>query len=297
MAPSVEIRNLTKSFGRIIAVKDVSLTLDKPGIVTLLGPNGAGKTSLMKIVTGISRATSGSVTVNGLAIEDNLSKVLGFMGTLVEQPEFYSYLRGREILEFICRIRGIPARDSRERIREISELTGCSNFLERKASGYSRGMKQRLGLAAALVHDPEIIILDEPTFGLDPRGMFEMRNILRDLNKRREKIILLSTHLIQEAKELSDRVIIMNNGSVVKDISNEERNFLKIRVLGGAKLLKPEDLPDGFRPDGDYLLTENTESVPKILKQLIDRGIMFDRVQEYNDLEEIYLNNVNGVKQ
>ncbi len=297
MAPSVEIRNLTKSFGRIIAVKDVSLTLDKPGIVTLLGPNGAGKTSLMKIVTGISRATSGSVTVNGLAIEDNLSKVLGFMGTLVEQPEFYSYLRGREILEFICRIREIPARDSRERIREISELTGCSNFLERKASGYSRGMKQRLGLAAALVHDPEIIILDEPTFGLDPRGMFEMRNILRDLNKRREKIILLSTHLIQEAKELSDRVIIMNNGSVVKDISNEERNFLKIRVLGGAKLLKPEDLPDGFRPDGDYLLTENTESVPKILKQLIDRGIMFDRVQEYNDLEEIYLNNVNGVKQ
>ena len=214
------------------------------------------------------------------------------MGTLVEQPEFYSYLRGQEILEFTCRIRGMSVGEARIRIREIAELTGCSAYLDRKAGGYSRGMKQRLGLAAALVHDPEIIILDEPTFGLDPRGMFEIRNILKELNRRHEKIIIMSTHLIQEAKEISDRVIIMNNGSVVKDMRNEERNLLKIRVAGGASSLNPSVIPDGLRVDGEYIISDSTGDVPAILKRLLDAGIRFDRVQEYDDLEEIYLKNV-----
>jgi ABC-2 type transport system ATP-binding protein len=276
-----------------VAVRDVNLTLDTPGIVTILGPNGAGKTTLMKIMTGISRATSGSILVNTLPITDNLAKVLGYMGTLVEQPEFYPYLKGQEILEFICRIRGMSMEAARIRIKEIGELTGCSAYLDRKAGGYSRGMKQRLGLAAALVHDPEIIILDEPTFGLDPRGMFEIRNILKELNRRREKIILLSTHLIQEAKEISDRVIIMNNGSVVKDMRNEEKNLLKIRIIGGASSLNPSVIPAGFRVDDEYIISESVDDVPAILKRLMDAGIKFDRVQEYNDLEEIYLKNVN----
>ena len=288
----IRIENLSKNYGNVEALKSVNLTFDREGIIVLLGPNGAGKTTLMKTMTGISRPTSGDIFINEHSVMEDLSTALSSIGSLVEQPEFYPYLTGREILNFSCRIRGFTRSECTERIDEISRLTGCFSYLDRKAGEYSRGMKQRLGLSLSLLHDPPIIILDEPTFGLDPKGMYQFRNILKDINAKKEKIIILSTHLISEAKEVGDRIIIINNGSIVSDFENTDAGYVRIRVDGSKDSRALQELASDHRFEHGYLFLRPDEDIPAILKRLVLDNVRFDRVEEYSDLENQYITSV-----
>ncbi len=227
----VETRDLTKRYGpRILAVDRVSLTLRRGEVYGFLGPNGAGKTTTLRMLLGLIRPTSGTARVLGRQPGDPES--LARVGALVESPAFYPYLSGRDNLRVIARYAGV----SKERIEAVLELVELTDRAHDKFAMYSLGMKQRLGVAAAVLKDPELLILDEPTNGLDPAGMADMRGLIRSLGSG-ERTVLLSSHLLGEVEQICDRVGVISGGSLIAEGTVEE-------LRGGAALLvaaKPLD--------------------------------------------------------
>lgn len=214
----IEIKNVTKVYGSQRALDNVSFAI-KPGeIVGLLGPNGAGKSTLMKIITCFIPPSSGSVEVCGHSIYDAPREVCRHIGYLPEQNPLYTDMYIPEFLRFIADIYGL--KNSRQRVDEMIELTGLTPELGKKINALSKGYRQRVGLAQAMIHDPEVLILDEPTTGLDPNQLEEIRKVIRNAGK--SKIVLLSTHIMQEVEAMCNRAIIINHGQIVTDSSIEE---------------------------------------------------------------------------
>lgn len=215
-ASLVETRDLTKRYGpRIVAVDRVSLTVRRGEVYGFLGPNGAGKTTTLRMLLGLIRPTSGTASVLGRSPGDpeGLSRV----GALVESPAFYPYLSGRDNLRVIARYAGVP----KERIEATLEMVDLTDRARDKFATYSLGMKQRLGVAAALLKEPELLILDEPTNGLDPAGMADMRTLIRRLGSG-ERTVLLSSHLLGEVEQICDRVGVIFHGSLIAESTVEE---------------------------------------------------------------------------
>lgn len=286
---SITFKSVSKKFGSIQALDNLSFFVNH-GSTGILGPNGSGKTTMMKILTGLLRPDSGEVLVNDIEVIKEPKKAMKFVGSLIEQPEFYTYLTGYETLEFACRIRGLSKIDTLTEIQRVSKLTGCNTYLDRRTGGYSRGMKQRLGLSLALAGDPDILVLDEPTFGLDPKGMKELGSLILDL--RKVKTILFSTHIISEAKELCDRVIIMENGIQKYDSMDDKANeTISISVSG-----RISNIPD-LSKFGSYSFKENLILISKtdgvensdIVELLVKNGIKIQTVESYNNIEGKYL--------
>ena len=212
---SIIVKNLTKVYGKQKALNDVSLSIEDGEIVGLLGPNGAGKSTMMKILTCFIPPTSGDVKVCGYDIFDNPMEVRRSIGDLPEQNPLYYDMYVREFLLFVAGIHRIEKKLRRERVEEIIELTGLSKEVNKKIAALSKGYKQRVGVAQALIHDPEVLILDEPTTGLDPNQLVEIRNLIKQVGKT--KTVLLSTHIMQEVEAVCSRVVIINNGRLVAD--------------------------------------------------------------------------------
>lgn len=212
---SIIVKNLTKVYGKQKALNDVSLSIEDGEIVGLLGPNGAGKSTMMKILTCFIPPTSGDVKVCGYDIFDNPMEVRRSIGYLPEQNPLYYDMYVREFLLFVAGIHRIEKKLRRERVEEIIELTGLSKEVNKKIAALSKGYKQRVGVAQALIHDPEVLILDEPTTGLDPNQLVEIRNLIKQVGKT--KTVLLSTHIMQEVEAVCSRVVIINNGRLVAD--------------------------------------------------------------------------------
>ncbi len=212
---SIIVKNLTKVYGKQKALNDVSLSIEDGEIVGLLGPNGAGKSTMMKILTCFIPPTSGDVKVCGYDIFDNPMEVRRSIGYLPEQNPLYYDMYVREFLLFVAGIHRIEKKLRRERVEEIIELTGLSKEVNKKIAALSKGYKQRVGIAQALIHDPEVLILDEPTTGLDPNQLVEIRNLIKQVGKT--KTVLLSTHIMQEVEAVCSRVVIINNGRLVAD--------------------------------------------------------------------------------
>ena len=212
---SIIVKNLTKVYGKQKALNDVSLSIEDGEIVGLLGPNGAGKSTMMKILTCFIPPTSGDVKVCGYDIFDNPMEVRRSIGYLPEQNPLYYDMYVREFLLFVAGIHRIEKKLRRERVEEIIELTGLSKEVNKKIAALSKGYKQRVGIAQALIHDPEVLILDEPTTGLDPNQLVEIRNLIKHVGKT--KTVLLSTHIMQEVEAVCSRVVIINNGRLVAD--------------------------------------------------------------------------------
>ncbi|KAA3652915.1 MAG: gliding motility-associated ABC transporter ATP-binding subunit GldA [Bacteroidetes bacterium] len=214
---SIIVENVTKIYGKQKALNDVSFTA-KPGeIVGFLGPNGAGKSTMMKIITGFLPANSGSVSVCGLEVSSNQIEIKKKIGYLAEQNPLYYDMYVREYLAFIAGI--FKINDSKNKINEIIELVGLSLEQNKKIGALSKGYKQRVGLAHALLHDPEVLILDEPTTGLDPNQLEEIRNLIKKIGAK--KTVMLSTHIMQEVEAICDRVIIINRGEIVANDSTK----------------------------------------------------------------------------
>lgn len=212
---SISIKNLTKVYGEQKALDNINIEIEQGQIVGLLGPNGAGKSTMMKILTCFIPPTEGEVKVCGYDIFDNPMQVRANIGYLPEQNPLYYDMYVREFLTFIAGIHKIDKKIRKQRVEEIIELTGISKEVNKKISMLSKGYKQRVGIAQALIHDPKVLILDEPTTGLDPNQLVEIRELIKQIGQT--KTVLLSTHIMQEVEAVCSRVIIINNGKLVAD--------------------------------------------------------------------------------
>jgi ABC-2 type transport system ATP-binding protein len=210
---SLEIKKISKKYGDQDALIDVSFSLKKGDIVGFLGPNGAGKTTLMKIITSIIKPDSGDITINGYDTQKNEISTKRQIGYLAENNPLYKDMLVTEYLDFIASLYEI--KNKKDKVKEIIKKTGLESEIKKKIEELSKGYKQRVGIAAALVHDPNVLILDEPTTGLDPNQLIEIRKLIQEIGQ--EKIVLLSTHILQEIPKICNHIIIINEGRIVEN--------------------------------------------------------------------------------
>jgi len=287
----VETRDLTKRYGpHIMAVDRVSLTVRRGEVYGFLGPNGAGKTTTLRMLLGLIRPTSGEASVLGHAPGD--PKGLSRVGALVESPAFYPYLSGRDNLRVIARYANVP----KKRIEGALDLVGLTDRARDKFATYSLGMKQRLGVAATLLKDPELLILDEPTNGLDPAGMADMRALIRSLGSG-ERTVLLSSHLLGEVEQICDRVGVISRGELIAESTVRE-------LRGGAALLVAAEPLDRARErveqllgaervhvrDGSLRLDADPATAGRINRELVQADVEVTELRRIErTLEEVFL--------
>ena len=215
----IRVENLSKNYGPVKAVRSISFDLDDGQVVGFLGANGAGKSTTLKIMTGYISPSSGNVYFNDQNIHDNTSEIQKDIGYLPELNPLYGEMRVHDYLKFISEIRGIPKENFKSAFQKVVEECALNAVAHRTIGNCSKGYKQRIGLAAAMIHDPKILILDEPVTGLDPNQIVEIRQLIRKLGK--EKIVIMSSHILQEIQATVDRIIIINEGSIVADGSSD----------------------------------------------------------------------------
>ena len=223
---SLEIKNISKKYKTQIALSNICFSLQKGDIVGFLGPNGAGKTTLMKIITSTLKQDMGSVSINGLDTIENELDTKAQIGYLAENNPLYNEMYVTEYLDFIASIYNLS--DKKQKIESIINKTGLDLAKSKKIEQLSKGYKQRVGLAAALVHNPDILILDEPTTGLDPNQLVEIRSLIKETGK--DKIVLLSTHIMQEIPKICNKIIIISKGKIVDNRDIDEFKTLKINL-------------------------------------------------------------------
>lgn len=233
----IEVRNLTKTYGKLKALDNVSLRVPKGQIYGLVGKNGAGKTTLMRVLSNQTIGEQGEVSLFGEGTPAGLNKMRRRTGTMIEIPSFYPFLSARENLEYYRRQRGIAGSGC---VDEVLEMVELSHADKKKFKNFSLGMKQRLGLALALMNNPELLILDEPVNGLDPEGIVQFRNILLKMNREYDVTILISSHILAELQNLATHYTFMDNGKILQDISEKElsaisREHIELKVDSAEK--------------------------------------------------------------
>ena len=206
--------NLSKSYGSFKALSGLSLKLEGSKCVGYLGPNGSGKTTTLKLFTDMIGASEGRALINGISVRENKRMALEHCGALIESPEIYPSFTPREALSMIAEIRGIPSADRKKRIEEAISEVKMDEWLDKKVGKFSKGMKQRVNVASALLSEPDIVLLDEPSTGLDPRGMAEVRDIVKSL-KKQNRLVFMSSHLLSEVSEVCDEVAIIDHGRLI----------------------------------------------------------------------------------
>ncbi|WP_321423611.1 ABC transporter ATP-binding protein [uncultured Methanobacterium sp.] len=252
----IKIDSLNKSFGRIRALENLNLEIEKGELLGIIGPNGAGKTTAIRIICCILQPDSGNVTVGGYSIYRDQIKIKSMIGYLPEEPNLYERFKARDLLKYFGELYGVPKNEINGRIDELLELVGMSHRADDQINTFSKGLRQRIGIARALIHDPEVIIFDEPTMGLDPATSRAIRNFIKEL--KGDKTVILCTHYMDEADLLCDRVAILNQG--------------KIRNMG-----TPESLKEKIH--GDIILQVRVYEPQKIQK---DQILAFDSVEGVN---------------
>ena len=216
----ISVSNLSKNYGNVKAVDSISFDLKDGEVVGFLGANGAGKTTTLKMITGYLVPTNGEIKVNGLDIVDNISEIQEMIGYLPELNPLYTEMRVYDYLEFLGSIRNIKGPDFKQALSRVVDKCGLSGVVHKIIADCSKGYKQRIGLAAAMIHDPKILILDEPVTGLDPNQIVEIRSLIKSLGK--EKLVFMSSHILQEIQATVDKIIIIDKGKIVANGTNEE---------------------------------------------------------------------------
>ncbi len=224
--PSIEAVNLTKRYGSFTALSNLNLKIEGAKCVGFLGPNGAGKTTTLKIFTDMIKATDGKALINGISVHENKRSALAHVGDLIESPEIYPALTPNEALSMVAEIRGVARSERAKKIDEAISEVKMNDWKNKKVGKFSKGMKQRINIAAALLSEPDILMLDEPTTGLDPRGMSEVRDIVKSL-KKKNRLIFMSSHLLPEVSDVCDEVAMIDHGKllVYDTLSNVTANF------------------------------------------------------------------------
>lgn len=237
----IDVKHLAKSFGSFEAVKDVSFSVQRGDVFGFLGPNGAGKSTTIRCMMSLITPDKGSIEMFGKSLQTHRNEILRNIGSIIEKPDFYKYLSAEKNLEIFARISGADV--SKKEIQEMLEFVGLSTRGKHKVGGFSHGMKQRLGIAQTLLHKPELIILDEPTTGLDPQGIIEVRNLILRLKNEQNKTILLSSHQLSEIELIANRMVIINQGKSivegsVNDLLQAEEIVVKVTVDDSEKAMR-----------------------------------------------------------
>ncbi|HHX24721.1 MAG TPA: ABC transporter ATP-binding protein [Thermoanaerobacterales bacterium] len=298
----IETQELTKNYGPITAVDNLNLTISKGEIFGLLGPNGAGKTTTILMLMGLSEPSSGSIRVAGLDPVRQPLKVKKIVGYMPDNMGFYGDMTGRENLFYTARLNGISPDRANNIIEELMIKVGLKEASNRKVREYSRGMRQRLGIADVLLKDPEVIFLDEPTLGLDPEGTMELLDIIQQLGKNEGKTILISSHLLHQIQAICDRVGIFVKGKLIavgsiaelaKGMGNEEIIELKVRPMSALPIELIKTIPDinSVETQQDMIVVkgQSGELAPKIVKELVAKDIdVYHMKIRGSDLDDIY---------
>lgn len=292
----IEVRNISKKFGTFQAVKDVSFEVDRGDVFGFLGPNGAGKSTSIRCMLSLITPDSGSIKLFGKELASNRAEVLRKVGSIIEKPDFYKYLSAARNLEIFARISGKPA--SKSKIYEMIEFVGLKGREKDKVGGFSHGMKQRLGIAQTLIHDPELIILDEPTTGLDPQGIIDIRNLIISLSKEKNKTILLSSHQLSEIEIIANRMVIINKGRSiiegnVSELLNSQDLVVRLEVDNKEKterLFGSTDLINSFHTDASGIeISVVKENIPPLIRFLNANDIAVYSVESKRKLEDYFI--------
>ncbi|KEK23172.1 ABC transporter ATP-binding protein [Bacillus gaemokensis] len=292
----VKVDRLTKRIGSKTLVENISFEVKKGEVVGLLGPNGAGKTTLMRMMVGMISMTEGEVWIDGQSVKQQFESTAAKIGAVIENPEFYPFLSGYENLTYFGRMNGNV---TEERINEVVQLLGMGQVIDRKVKAYSLGMRQRLGIAQALVHNPDVLILDEPTNGLDPNGIHEMRMYIKKIAHEQGKAVLVSSHLLSEVELMCDRVIIIQHGEYVatQNIQRDESLELETIHIRVDDAEQAADLltQDVTIQDNELIMTVKNEEIPNVIQTLTEKNIRIYRVyEERKTLEEKFLELTGG---
>ena len=307
-SPVVEIQNLTKHYGEFVALDNLSLSLNRGSILGFIGPNGAGKTTTIRILVGLSRATSGVAKIAGADCIRDLAKVRRLVGYMPDKFGSYDNMRVREYLDFFGAAFAIPRKERRNRISEVLELTNATWMQDRYVESLSHGMQQRVGIARTLLHKPEVLILDEPANGLDPEARIEMRNILLRLASE-GKTLIVTSHILPELSRICDKVAIVAGGKLrafgtLQEVTRElsQLRTIEIQFLSAAGLQQSgEKLRKMIEPTAEITVSEtesiircrtssSDETMADVLRQLIVAGEKIAQFREVaGDLEEAFV--------
>lgn len=293
----LECKNLCKTFGKKQILHNVSFEIKKGDILGFIGPNGAGKTTTIKLILGLQNITNGKVLINGYDVEKEFTKAIEKVGAIVENPDMYMYMSGYDNLKLVANMyKGITTK----RIDEVVKLVKLENRINDKVSKYSLGMRQRLGIAQAILHNPNLLILDEPTNGLDPEGIKEMRELLVDLAKKEEMAILISSHNLAELDNFCNKICIIKNGEIIetneitaikKDI--EHQQF--IVEIDNTKDIKKLYSEATIVNDRIFKISMKKENVPNLVVNLVNNNIKIYEIKEdEKSLEDAFFERTGG---
>lgn len=295
----LKCENLNKSFGKKKILTDVSFEISEGDILGFIGPNGSGKTTTIKLILGLNSINSGKVTINSFDIQKDFERAIQKVGAIVENPDMYMYLSGYENLKLIAKLyKGI----SKERIDEVVKLVKLEGRIKDKVSKYSLGMRQRLGIAQALLNHPNLLILDEPTNGLDPEGIKELRDLLKRLAKKENIAVLISSHNLAELENFCNKVCIIQNGKVIE---TSEVKKLKKEIIESSYIFEVEDTSNinsiiknaNIIDDNHFIVNIQREEIPEVVAKLVSKKIPIYEVKEnIVSLEEAFLNKTGGNK-
>ncbi|TSJ41174.1 ABC transporter ATP-binding protein [Fluviicola chungangensis] len=296
----IKVRDLSKKFGSFEAVKDVSFTVHKGDVFGFLGPNGAGKSTTIRCLLSLISPDNGTIELFGKSLHKNRSEILANIGSIIEKPDFYKYLSAQKNLEIFARISG--ANVSKKEILKMLDFVGLGNRAKHKVKGFSHGMKQRLGIAQTLLHQPELIILDEPTTGLDPQGIIEIRNLILRLKNEQNKTILLSSHQLSEIELIANRMVIINQGKSivegsVEELLNSEETIVRVEIDGiepAMDLIRskfnPKELTQTSSKEAEVLLSKSR--VPDLTKELVLAGFTIHAIEPKRKLEDYFIKTI-----
>ncbi len=290
--------NLSKKIGKKEILKDVSIELSQGDILGFIGPNGAGKTTTIKLILGLQNITSGSVKINGYDIKKDFEKAIERVGTIVENPDLYMYMTGYNNLKIIANM----YKDINEkRLEEVIKLVGLENRIKDKVSKYSLGMRQRLGIAQAILHKPNLLILDEPTNGLDPEGIKQLRDLLKKLAQKEKMAILISSHNLLELESFCTKIAIIKNGQIVESSTIADAKKVNNNSIYKFELDNTENINKIIKNSIEKIDDKNIkiyamkQEIPEIINILVKNKIKIYRVCEDEiSLEDAFLKKTGG---
>lgn len=294
----VKLENVHKKIGSAEIIRGLSFEVQEGEVYGFLGPNGSGKTTTIRMMTGLISVTEGDITICGHNIRTEREKALECIGAIVENPELYEYMTGMQNLKHFANMAVTPIR--KERIAEIVKLVELEHAIHKKVKTYSLGMKQRLGIAQALLHNPKILILDEPTNGLDPAGIREIRDYLQRLAKEENIAVIVSSHLLSEIELMCDRVVIIKNGQFVQEYSLREQAKSDDKIMVAFEvdqIEKANEIIKGTVQEKKIIVSVMKEEIPQLVKNLVHADVLVYGVTVQNrSLEDEFLAVTGGVK-
>lgn len=296
----IETKNLTKTYGISTVVNNINLHVPKGKIYGLLGRNGAGKTTAMKMMLQLVSPTEGTIRLFGINHKENTHALYGKIGSIIETPGFYSNLTGYENLQILAKLRGKVAEKA---VKQALEVVGLDKETKKVFANYSLGMKQRLGIAAAIMHEPELLILDEPINGLDPIGISEMRSLLSELSRSKGTTIFISSHVLSEIEQIADMIGVMHEGRLVEEVNMIElhkrnRKYTQFDLSDGkkaAKLLENHYQITDYGVEGNTVRVYGfTHRVGEINKTFVENGLLVTQINASEEKLEDYFTNLIG---